>query len=69
MSECTHHWTVTSPCPYCQQKLIVSLWAALAATDHLYHDDGEVRSFYEYDDDREALDEMARARNKCRAGA
>ena len=22
MDNCTHHWTVTSPCPFCQQEEI-----------------------------------------------
>lgn len=25
MSECTHHWTVTSPCPFCQDLEITRL--------------------------------------------
>lgn len=27
MSECTHHWTVTSACPYCQSEEIAILKA------------------------------------------
>jgi hypothetical protein len=29
MSECTHHWTVTSPCPLCQQAEIADLRSEL----------------------------------------
>ena len=29
MTDCTHHWTVTSPCPFCQQVEIEQLRAVL----------------------------------------
>lgn len=37
---CTHHWTVTSPCPVCQQDQIDKLREAIATWPKLAHIDG-----------------------------